>query len=55
MTSANEEWQEWVDKHWPKADTPLRRVLWDMWRTAINVGRKLEREKLEAQQWDGTT
>lgn len=44
-TSANEKWQAWVDKHWPKADDGLRRVLWAMWCDAIKVGRTIEKER----------
>ncbi len=31
MTSANERWQEWMDKHWPRASDSTRRAQWDFW------------------------
>lgn len=45
MTSANEKWQKWMNKHWRQATNSQRRMLWDFWCEAILAGRLIERER----------
>jgi hypothetical protein len=45
--NVNAEWWDWIQRHWPGADDKTQRLLWAMWRSAVAVGRRVEREGVE--------
>lgn len=47
MVNVNAEWWAWLERHWPKATDEQVRRLWEMWCSAVVVGRRVEREGVE--------